>query len=1293
MKKFKSKLIAIGTVLAASAAIASPILFTASCVGKNNKTNIDDNTSNEDNNTSNDGSNDNSSSDSPSTDDSNNSGSNSSDSNNTSKPDDSSTDNIDKPTTNQAFIYDKVNKSAAVNATSLGLSSNIFNVYQELFIDNKSVASNTNDVVSKLASISGGYFKTTDSINFSAYKLNIGSASSSTWTIELPVTTSSNALTSIYITFDNLYSNINNLLGSSSIVVNSGDYFPYTNLATIKSLSPNSVIKMLNSPASANVAAISNNFSFIPLEGSKNITTDNILCLDYSDSSGKSIEYLINNNGKLGLLVIKNSVTTLPKTSLITSTFGNDNKVSLDTFVNLTNNFKSLNFHSFSSSNSSLIVDQATVTKDTNLSALFNNYLTFDSNGINYQTGFGLDLAHYLNEYFTNLKSKWVSDSLLTDENISFYNNLKLTSSNNKKITGAIGFELRNPTSEIVSFNLPINNTEFLLSPSSIATVVINFNDSTVSPYLIEDSSASNSAYLSSSFTNVTMNTSETTFTTNNLSSSISYSNTKEQTYNFGSTSKNITPNSYALKTKISNVSFGNSALSSTSTINNAFNTYSYDISSTLRYATDKQLNDTYNKTLEAVKSVQSIILKMSTNPTVYDFVQNISSEIKDLFTLFSSDDYLPTIVSNLFSKDSVSTYLANNISNITKYLIANNKNNSSIVKTVVEILKLIVNSNPTQQNFHDLLKELDSYLPLLKTYLPSDAQFIIPLIEKIVPSLKEDKSILDITFENLDYILNFAISSSNNLFINSAVVNVLNSIKSYLSQLLAYSKYTGSSTNVNKYKTIKVFSVVTNELFATDASKTLLNLIASFLNLNPNSSSNLSNVLSSVSSLLNKNLKFKEEIEDYSELTFNNRGFGGLDLKFEWKYSGKPKKVSIETQLGKIFSSLVNVKIGNKTSDLYTALKTNVKKEVLEDTFHYWSINKTIDQDYTAKYYFKEDVTIDTLPICVLLTNLKDTTKLGLTSGMVSQINMGVNVYISKILAGRSIPHSEGAGFNITNGKGLGWLFPTDIVIKSKVNYMTISYKAKDAKVYPTVNKYDGSINFSWNTTKNIGIEASSVWNDSNSAFKAKGIGKAAWYGSAFGILTQNLNNLANILGIQFTTIPFKKVIGGLLNFDGGITSYSTVTTKLKNPYKISNYDATIANSDYYITQLKSASDIKSFLKNVVTTYGKWTTSKRTKKPEFSISLPSTFKTDLAKYFNISSKFTSDTAYYSYGFSGFYYKVPFDGNINNKKSTYQYTFTFKFSIPTILTTYKENNIPQTTKLVKSVSYSFVLEA
>ena len=847
MKKFKSKLIAIGTVLAASAAIASPILFTASCVGKNNKTNIDDNTSNEDNNTSNDGSNDNNSSDSPSTDDSNNSGSDSSDSNsnNTSKPDDSSTDNVDKPTTNQAFIYDKVNKSATVNATNLGLSSNIFNVYQELFIDNKSVASNTNDVVSKLASISGGYFKTTDSINFSAYKLNIGSASSSTWTIELPVTTSSNALTSIYITFDNLYSNINNLLGSSSIVVNSGDYFPYTNLATIKSLSPDSVIKMLKSPASANVAAISNNFSFIPLEGSKNITTNNILCLDYSDSSGKSIEYLINNNGKLGLLVIKNSITTLPKTSLITSTFGNDNKVSLDTFINLTDNFKSLNFQSFSSSNSSLIVDQATVTKDANLSALFNNYLAFGSDGINYQAGFGLDLAHYLNEYFTNLKSKWVSDSLLTDENISVYNNLKLTTSdnNNKKISGAIGFELRNPTSEIVSFNLPINNTEFLLSPSSIATVVLNFNDSVVSPYLVEDNSASNSAYLSSSFTNVTMSTSETTFTTNNLSSSISYSDTKEQTYNFGSTSKNITPNSYALKTKISNVSFGNSALSSTSTINNAFNTYSYDISSTLRYATDKQLNDTYNKTLEAVKSVQSIILKMSTNPTVYDFVQNISAEVKDLFTLFSSDDYLPSIVSNLFSKDSVSTYLANNIANITKYLIANNKNNSSIVKTVVEILKLIVNSNPTQQNFHDLLTQLDTYLPLLKAYLPSDAQFIIPLIEKIVPSLKEDKSILDITFENLDYILSFAISSSDNLFINSAVVNILNSIKSYLSQLLTYSKYTGSSTNVNKYKTIKIFSVVTNELFAADASKTLLNLMASFLNLNPNSSSNLSNV------------------------------------------------------------------------------------------------------------------------------------------------------------------------------------------------------------------------------------------------------------------------------------------------------------------------------------------------------------------------------------------------------------------------------------------------------------------
>lgn len=890
-----------------------------------------------------------------------------------------------------------------------------------------------------------------------------------------------------------------------------------------------------------------------------------------------------------------------------------------------------------------------------------------------FKTNLETDLDFFLKNYLTSLSTAWEQPGLITS-GIFTSNNLTIDE-NNKLLTGSIAIMLNNSTTGTKKIALPITNQEILVNGNSTLTILIAFNKSSLSPCLVTQDATKNTAYLTTAFSNVSLNVYQSPINNSSEMKTRDSSNvlTPIVSTNFP-TSVNVFPYSYAMKTLVTNVGFGNNLISSTSLINESLKKLKVDDLKNLQL---NQINTTYQNVLVGVKAAQNLLLKIAENPTLFNFLQDINQDLYSIFYLLTNDANLSSIVSDLFSTKKVSEYLYTNLSKITA-LIKKLVNTYPQLSTVLNMLETIGNTNQTLAQMQEWVKSIESLYPTLEKLLGANIQWIMPLLKTIMTSLsKDDPSIISLIFNNIDPIFQFLLSTNNASNLDANVVKIIGIFHTYLKSLAEFSaKQINASKDPNKYKNIKVLDILVYELTTPNKDSTLLKSIVTVLQIiQPNSP--IAPILDKINSMIGSEIKIPSELKDYSEAEWKNEQ---NKLTKKWTYKVKTttiKTTSLTTQLQKIIQSLVNVTVNDKSSDLYTSLSNNVQTTIVKNDFTYNSSSATVTQNLSVKMNFKETVKFDLMPLLVLLDNV---------TGEVS---------LSSSKATSSKPTTPEAGLStVTPGAikvsilslSLATTLPTDIVIMPD-NYLQFSYIANNAKLRPNVNTNTGMINWAYQLTEQIAIAYESsesskdpfrdplyIWGilvASNTKYTGPST-TSSYYGSNYSNSDQT-----KFLGV--TVVLANIYLTDFIGFNGGLTNYVTASTSLTNGTTIPNYNSAIYSAGATVEQLKSNTDFTTYLDNLINNYGQWTNNTLSKKPEFSLRDGNDLSTKIKEYFKFGSDFnTNKYVSYEYGFSASQYKL-----INDK---YTYTFNLIFSVPVLYKPYGSTTSSLVTNLTFTVT-------
>lgn len=887
-----------------------------------------------------------------------------------------------------------------------------------------------------------------------------------------------------------------------------------------------------------------------------------------------------------------------------------------------------------------------------------------------FKTNLETDLDFFLKNYLTSLSTAWEQPGLITS-GIFTSNNLTIDE-NNKLLTGSVAIMLNNYTTGTKKIALPITNQEILVNGNSTLTILIGFNKSSLSPCLVTQDATKNTAYLTTAFSNVSLNVYQSPINNSSEMKTRDSSNVAVPivSTNFP-TSVNVFPYSYAMKTLVTNVGFGNNLISSTSLINESLKKLKVDDLKNLQL---NQINTTYQNVLVGVKAAQNLLLKIAENPTLFNFLQDINQDLYSIFYLLTNDANLSSIVSDLFSTKKVSEYLYTNLSKITA-LIKKLVNTYPQLSTVLNMLETIGNTNQTLAQMQEWVKSIESLYPTLEKLLGANIQWIMPLLKTIMTSLsKDDPSIISLIFNNIDPIFQFLLSTDNASNLDANVVRIIGIFHTYLKSLAEFSaKQIGASKDPNKYKNIKVLDILVYELTTPNKDSTLLKSIATVLQIiQPNSP--IAPILDKINSMIGSEIKIPSELKDYSDAEWQNitegkgTSWSPLRVKTYQVKTTTIKTTALTAQLQKIIQSFVNVTVNNNPSDLYTSLSNNVQTTPVKNDFAYHSSSATVTQNLSVKMNFKETVKFDLMPLLVLLDNV--TGEVSLSSFKPTNKPTTPEGFTA-VLPGTIL------------GISLATTLPTDIVIMPD-NYLQLSYTANNSKLRPNVNTNTGIINWAYQLKEQIAIAYESK--DKNDPLYTKGVLPASntkytgpsttskYYGWKYSNKDKTkFLGVVVVLGIP--TVFLTDFVG----FNGGLTNYVTASTSLTNGTVIPNYNSAIYSAGATVGQLKSDTDFTKYLADLINNYGQWTNNTLSKKPEFSLRDGNSLSTKIKEYFKFGSDFsTNKYVSYEYGFSASQYKL-----INDK---YTYTFNLIFSVPVLYKPYGSTTSSLVTNLTFTVT-------
>lgn len=1156
------------------------------------------------------------------------------------------------------FDYDANNQQLEINKSELvfpSANNNLFIAYNNLLETTK--AKSSAQINEKLTSIYSQWLNSLG-MQFSEIAFDLTNITIDGFSISIPTTikdlkvinsdNSQNTPTincnKTKINFASIsLNNINDLIANNTYSAPATQLFPGYSLEDIQKLHEQKLLEKI--PSLPNSTTIFN--------GGENFPLPTYSIIQTNDGS-KALRVLIftpNKSGGLGQILVTQSnldIVPIQANQEVKNALGDDVQNNWQEVVNkymipipeqtLTSISGTSNANVVTSyeaaQNSSLVTQKiASYTKDTTT----------------FKTNLETDLDFFLKNYLTSLSTAWELPGLITS-GIFTSNNLTIDE-NNKLLTGSVAIMLNNSTTGTKKIVLPITNQEILVNGKSTLTILIGFNKSSLSPCLVTQDATKNTAYLTTSFSNVSLNVYQSPI---NNSSETNTRDSANATTPIVSThfpaAVNVFPYSYAMKTLVTNVGFGNNIINSTSLINQSLQKLRADDLKNLQL---NQINTTYQNVLVGVKAAQNLLLKIAENPTLFNFLQDINQDLYSIFYLLTNDTNLSSIVSDLFSTKKVSEYLYTNLSKITA-LIKKIVNNYPQLSTVLNMLETIGNTNQTLAQMQEWVKSIESLYPTLEKLLGANVQWIMPLLKTIMTSLShDDPSIINLIFNNIDPIFQFLLSTDNASNLDANVVKIVGIFQTYLNSLAEFSaKQINASKDPNKYKNIRVLDILVYELTTPNKDSTLLKSIATVLQiLQPNSP--IAPILDKINSMIGSEIKIPSELKDYSEAEWANKRSG-----LSWTYQVKTttiKTTSLTTQLQKIIQSLVNVTVNDKSSDLYTSLSNNVQTTIVANDFTYHSSSATVAQNLSVKMNFKETVKFDLMPLLVLLDNVTGTVSLSSTN-LASKPNTP-ETSLTVV--------SPGTIFGISLADKL----PTDIVI-TPYNYLQFSYTANNAKLRPNVNTNTGMINWAYQLTEQIAIAYESkdrkdplykngILEASNTKYTGPFTKTSKYYGSNYSLT--------------------KIVLAASVSFNGGLTNYVTASTNLTNGTVIPNYNNAIYSAGATVEQLKSDTDFTTYLADLINNYGQWTNNTLSKKPEFSLRDGNDLSTKIKEYFNFGSDFsTNKYVSYEYGFNASQYKL--------LKDKYTYTFNLIFSVPVLYKPYGSTTSSLVTNLTFTVT-------
>ena len=1155
------------------------------------------------------------------------------------------------------FDYDANNQQLEINKSELvfpSANNNLFIAYNNLLETTKTKSSAI--ISEKLTSIYSQWLNSLG-MQFSEIAFDLTNISIDGFSISIPTTikdlkvinsdNSQNTPTincnKTKINFASIsLNNINDLIANNTYSAPATQLFPGYSLEDIQKLPEHNLLEKI--PSLPNGAAIFN--------GGENFPLPTYSIIQTNDGS-KTLRVLIftpNKSDGLGQILVTQSnldIVPIQANQEVKNALGDDAQNNWQEVVNkYMTPIPEQTLTSISGTSTANVVTSYEAAQNSSL--VTKKIASYAKDVTTFKTNLETDLDFFLKNYLTSLSTTWELPGLITS-GIFTSNNLTIDE-NNKLLTGSVAIMLNNSTTGTKKIALPITNQEILVNGNSTLTILIGFNKSSLSPYLITQDATKNTAYLTTAFSNVSLNVYQSPINNSSEMKTRDSSNVAAPIVSTHfPTSVNVFPYSYAMKTLVTNVGFGNNLINSTSLINESLQKLRADDLKNLQL---NQINTTYQNVLVGVKAAQNLLLKIAQNLTLFNFLQDINQDLYSIFYLLTNDANLSSIVSDLFSTKKVSEYLYTNLSKITA-LIKKLVNTYPQLSTVLNMLETIGNTNQTLAQMQEWVKSIESLYPTLEKLLGANVQWIMPLLKTIMTSLShDDPSIISLIFNNIDPIFQFLLSTDNASNLDANVVQIVGIFHTYLNSLAEFSaKQINASKDPNKYKNIKVLDILVYELTTPNKDSTLLKSIAKVLQiLQPNSP--IAPILDKINAMIGSQIKIPSQLKDYSEAEWQNI----TNLLYVKTYQVKTatiKTTPLTNQLQKIIQSLVNVTVNDKSSDLYTSLSNNVQTTTVKNDFTYHSSSATVTQNLSVKMNFKETVKFDLMPLLVLLDNV--TGEVGLSS--------------PKVANKRTTPEgftevSPGTIFSIS----LATILPTDIVI-TPYNYLQFSYTTNNAKLRPNVNTNTGMINWAYQLIEQIAI-----------AYESKDPKDPLYkYGVLAASNTKYTRPLKTSKYYGSSYSATKTAITILVGFNGGLTNYVTASTSLTNGTTIPNYNSAIYSAGATVEQLKSDTDFTTYLDNLINNYGQWTNNTLSKKPEFSLRDGNDLSTKIKEYFNFGSDFsTNKYVSYEYGFSASQYKLI--------KDKYTYTFNLIFSVPVLYKPYGSTTSSLVTNLTFTVT-------
>lgn len=1139
--------------------------------------------------------------------------------------------------TSKPIIYNPTNSSIEINSSNINIfdNKNIFSVYTNIITyqnDNSDVTSKKyiekmNDELAKVINkwlVQNNYNEL--NILFDVSNITVGE----NWSLLVPVssTTVLNKslnrrnidIKTVRIDFPKISAEqIKQITAKNIYTESASNAFPNKTLEQIKELPSNDILKVLSGILPSKTII----WDF-PIEG-----VDPLEIVYDEETQQKTLNILIFIPGEhLGMLKLSysdNQITSPGPSQTLKDEFGEELNSYWPSFAQLQmTTLEQLNFTKVDSGISSQILPSyKDVLQTKNIKTQITEYSTKQK----YLDNFEQDLIFYLKNYFANLSIEWDNKSLLLSD--IFVTKIAEIDKSTGKLNAKLGIDIHNNSVGTRRLKLPITNEEITLERNDVITIIIDWKNSDIQPFL-KQIGTRNSAYLTTSFNNVNIKSFKQSDAKNNrfLMYSSSWSNTTNN-----NDFQNIFPVSYSLKKVVDNVGFGKTLLESNAEIQESFAALTED---DLKNARLNTLNQKYDLFLDILKSVQGIALKSAKNPTFFDFLQSINLEFYDMILALNGDTRIASIISDIFSKKKLSEYLQSNISNIISLLEESRTPDDSSMDIIIDMLTMIESTNPTLEEKQEWVKSIEGLYPTLEKLLGANLQWIMPLIQAIMSSISaEDPSVVQLLFHNMDFVLQFIQLPENKDKLGEQVVGLVKLISKYLDELIEFGKEMIREINSNpdKYKTIRVLDILAYELIEKDASKTsLFAVIIEVVKLIDPSSSIIGSI-QQIQAIVGDQVSLPKILKDYSTATFENE----LGVLGNFKNFKVVKETIVHTKLSKhlgtLIESIFNVYVNDskETIDLYTMFVNNTNIQVEKHNFSLGK-NKNVSQELNIKFSFKQNVQINLIPLCVIVDNLviKDGKQISTNT---LETTKTLEVVKPLYWKGVTVP------VLYPNGLPIGAMLPINIVIQKDINYYKMSFNSLNEEIYPVINN-NGDINWTYNSQQDNLIEFENVLKDSN---KDRNDDKKTknYYGDSYSVVKLAFNTLS--------IIAFKDIW----------SIFTQTTTQLSNPKKIENYNSAIhLNGATVTTKNKSNEEISSFFTSFINNYGQWTKSQwDTNRNQFSLKDNHDFENKLKEYLEFGLLFTSNPyVKYNIGFDSIHYKLQIE--------TYQYALVIKFNFP-----------------------------